>query len=109
MGHSGGEYFLLPAESDGVDPPAETMLDTPWSVAGRAVSLSLSLAMLVGVPGSVTDHRQPDACLAPPQKAARALGEASWILGQAGMPRREIRRGAEAGMTGWAGPGTKPW
>lgn len=77
------------------------MLDAPWAAGGRPVPLSLSTVECV--PGSVTDHREAAACLAPPKKAAKALSGASWVVGRAGLPGHEIRRaaGAKAASTGY--------
>lgn len=98
VGHIGGNDFLSLAEPDGLDPLAEAMLDTPWSADGLAVTLSS--ATVVCVPGSVADHRQAATCLAPLKKAAKALGGASWVLGRAGAPGHEVRRGAGAVAAG---------
>ncbi|MDT0467670.1 GGDEF domain-containing protein [Streptomyces gibsoniae] len=104
VGHIGGDDFLVLADPEGLDPLAESMLDAPWSAGGRAVTLSL--ATVLCPPGSVTDHRQAAACLAPLKQAAKALSGASWVLGRAGLPGHEIRRGssgarAEAGQPAW--------
>jgi predicted signal transduction protein with EAL and GGDEF domain len=99
VGHIGGDDFLFLAEPDGLGPPAEAMLDAPWSAGGHTVTLSL--ATVVCTPGSVTDHRQAAAYLAPLKKAAKALGGASWVLGRAGTPGHEIRRGAAAVAAGY--------
>ena len=45
-------------------------------------------------PGGVADHREAAASLAPLKKAAKALHGASWVLGRAGLPGHEIRRGS---------------
>lgn len=76
------------------------MLDVPWSADGRPVTLSL--ATVLCLPGSVPDHRQAAACLAPLKEAAKALGGASWVLGRAGAPGHEVRRGSSraAAQTG---------
>ncbi|MES5822109.1 GGDEF domain-containing protein [Streptomyces sp. RG80] len=94
VGHIGGDDFLVLADPDGLGPLAASVLDVPWSAGGRAVSLSL--ATVVCAPGSVTDHRQAAACLAPLKKAAKSIRGASWVLGRAGLPGHEIRRGAGA-------------
>ncbi|WP_328869936.1 GGDEF domain-containing protein [Streptomyces sp. NBC_00287] len=94
VGHIGGDDFLVLADPEGLDPLAATVLDTPWSAGGRPVTLSL--ATILCVPGSVTDHRQAAACLAPLKQAAKSLRGASWVLGRAGLPGHEIRRGAGA-------------
>ncbi|MFJ4835252.1 EAL domain-containing protein [Streptomyces sp. NPDC088747] len=94
VGHIGGDDFLVLADPDTLDPLAVSVLDTPWTVGGRTITLSL--ATVVCVPGSVSDHRQAAACLAPLKQAAKALSGASWVLGRAGLPGHEIRRGTGA-------------
>ncbi|MGY5010223.1 EAL domain-containing protein [Streptomyces sp. 900105755] len=93
VGHIGGDDFLVLADETGLDQVA-ALLDAPWSAGGRPVTLSL--ATVVCGPGSVADHRQAAACLAPLKKAAKALHGASWVLGRAGLPGHEIRRGSNA-------------
>ncbi|MEU3339748.1 GGDEF domain-containing protein [Streptomyces sp. NPDC006668] len=94
VGHIGGDDFLVLADPERLDPLAATVLDVPWSAGGRPVTLSL--ATVLCPPGSVADHRQAAAALAPLKKAAKALHGASWVLGQAGLPGHEIVRGTGA-------------
>ncbi|MFE7172104.1 EAL domain-containing protein [Streptomyces sp. NPDC057616] len=94
VGHIGGDDFLVLADPERLDPLAVSMLDAPWSAGGRPVTLSL--ATVVCPPGSVTDHRQAAACLAPLKKAAKSLHGASWVLGRADLAGHEIRLGGEA-------------
>ncbi|MHA5053559.1 EAL domain-containing protein [Streptomyces sp. SD15] len=94
VGHIGGDDFLVLADPDTLDPLAGSVLDTPWSAGGLTVTLSL--ATVLCAPGSVTDHRQAAACLAPLKQAAKALSGASWVLGRAGLPGHEVRRGSGA-------------
>lgn len=94
VGHIGGDDFLVLADPDGLDPVAASVLDAPWSAGGHPVSLSL--ATVVCTPGSVTDHRQAAAWLAPLKKAAKSIGGASWVLGRAGVNGHEVRRGTGA-------------
>jgi predicted signal transduction protein with EAL and GGDEF domain len=91
VGHIGGDDFLVLADPDTLDPLAASVLDTPWAAGGLAVTLSL--ATVLCAPGSVIDHRQAAASLAPLKQAAKALDGASWVLGRAGLPGHEIRRG----------------
>ncbi|MFB8775579.1 EAL domain-containing protein [Streptomyces broussonetiae] len=93
VGHIGGDDFLILAEPEGLDPLAVYVLDAPWQAGGRPVTVSL--ATVVCAPGSVTDHRQAAACLAPLKKAAKSLGGASWVLGRPGLPGYEVLRGTE--------------
>ncbi|MFF4557275.1 EAL domain-containing protein [Streptomyces sp. NPDC001422] len=97
VGHIGGDDFLVLTDPDGLDPLAASALDAPWTVGGRAVTLSL--ATVLCAPGSVSDHRQAAACLAPLKEAAKALSGASWVMGRAGRQGHEIRRGT--GATPW--------
>ncbi|MFF3380891.1 EAL domain-containing protein [Streptomyces sp. NPDC002680] len=92
VGHIGGDDFLVLADPEGLDPLASAVLDTPWYAGGHAVTLSL--ATVLCAPGSVADHRQAAACLAPLKQAAKSLYGASWVLGRAGLPGHEIRRGS---------------
>ncbi|MGI5453040.1 GGDEF domain-containing protein [Streptomyces sp. CA-249302] len=94
VGHIGGDDFLVLTDPEWLGPLAAAVLDAPWSAGGRAVTLSL--ATVLCPPGSVPDHRQAAACLAPLKKAAKALHGASWVMGQAGLPGHEILRGAQA-------------
>ncbi|MFE6285511.1 EAL domain-containing protein [Streptomyces sp. NPDC057877] len=98
VGHIGGDDFLVLADPEWLDPLAAYVLDTPWRAGGRTVTLSL--ATVVCPPGSVTDHREAAACLAPLKKAAKSLSGASWVLGRAGLPGHVIRRGAEQAPSG---------
>lgn len=93
VGHIGGDDFLVLADPEGLDPLASSVLDAPWSAGGLAITLSL--ATVLCEPGSVTDHRQAAACLAPLKKAAKSLSGASWVLGRAGLPGHEILRGVD--------------
>ncbi|MFF0190365.1 EAL domain-containing protein [Streptomyces sp. NPDC005244] len=94
VGHIGGDDFLVLTDPDRLDPLANSVLDTPWSAGGRVVTLSL--ATVLCVPGSVSDHRQAAACLAPLKEAAKALSGASWVVGRAGRPGHQVRRGTGA-------------
>lgn len=94
VGHIGGDDFLVLADEEGLGPLAAAVLSAPWSAGGRPVTLSL--ATVVCQPGSVADHRQAAACLAPLKKAAKELSGASWVLARAGLPGYEVRHGPAA-------------
>ncbi|MGW3155660.1 EAL domain-containing protein [Streptomyces sp. NPDC001089] len=94
VGHIGGDDFLVLADPDTLDPLVRSVLDAPWSAGGRPVTLSL--ATILCAPGSVSDHREAAACLAPLKQAAKSLSGASWVLGRPGLPGCEIRRGSGA-------------
>ncbi|MET8680224.1 GGDEF domain-containing protein [Streptomyces sp. NPDC004647] len=98
VGHIGGDDFLLLADPDALEPLASAALDAPWSVAG--IPVTMSLATVLCPPGSVADHHQAAACLAPLKKRAKALRGASWVLGRPGSLRHEVRRGTLARVPG---------
>ncbi|MFJ9249531.1 EAL domain-containing protein [Streptomyces sp. NPDC101776] len=91
VGHIGGDDFLVLTDPEGLEQLAAAVLNVPWAAGGRAVTLSL--ATVLCVPGSVTDHRQAAAFLAPLKKAAKSLRGTSWVLSQAGLGEYEILRG----------------
>ncbi|POX56039.1 diguanylate cyclase [Streptomyces sp. Ru71] len=93
VGHIGGDDFLVLSDPDGLGELASAVLDVPWAAGGLPVTLSL--ATVVCGPGSVHDHRQAAASLAPLKKAAKALRGASWVLARAGAPGHEVLRGSE--------------
>ncbi|MDT0613400.1 GGDEF domain-containing protein [Streptomyces lancefieldiae] len=93
VGHIGGDDFVVITDPEELDPLAASVLDASWSAGGRPVTLSL--ATVLCAPGSVPDHRQAAAGLAPLKKAAKALHGASWVLGRAGVPGHEVRRGSD--------------
>ncbi|MEU6217909.1 GGDEF domain-containing protein [Streptomyces sp. NPDC047022] len=102
VGHIGGDDFLVLTDAELLDPLAASMLDARWSAGGHAVTLSL--ATVLCAPGSVSDHRQAAAFLAPLKQAAKALKGASWVLGRAGLPGHEIRRGSSPARAQAGGP-----
>lgn len=109
VGHIGGDDFLVLADPDGLDPLAAAVLDVPWAAGGRPVTLSLATVLCAA--GSVADHRQAAASLAPLKQAAKALPGASWVIGRSGTPGHEVRRGVLSGaapVAGAAWTGTGP-
>ncbi|MEU3844355.1 GGDEF domain-containing protein [Streptomyces sp. NPDC028635] len=93
VGHIGGDDFLVLADPEGLGALVAAVLDAPWAAGGLPVTLSL--ATVVCAPGTVSDHREAAASLAPLKKAAKALRGASWVLGRAGLAGHEVLRGAE--------------
>ncbi|MFI5873428.1 EAL domain-containing protein [Streptomyces sp. NPDC051445] len=92
VGHIGGDDFLVLADPEALEPLAVSVLDAPWSAGGHPVTLSL--ATVLCRPGSVSDHRQAAAGLAPLKGAAKSMPGSSWVVGHAGLTGYEIRRGA---------------
>ncbi|KUJ65480.1 diguanylate cyclase [Streptomyces albus subsp. albus] len=95
IGHIGGDDFLVLTDPDGPEGPepiAAAVLDTRWSAGDMPVTMSL--ATVVCPAGSVTDHHQAAARLAPLKKTAKSLSGASWVLGRPDSADQELRRGA---------------
>ncbi|MFB0621000.1 GGDEF domain-containing protein [Streptomyces sp. AGS-58] len=102
VGHIGGDDFLVLADEEALRPLVAAVLDdASWSAGGLPVTLSL--ATVVCAAGSVRDHHQAAAQLAPLKKAAKSLNGASWVLGRAGFPGHEIRRGSPGAAAAQAG------
>ncbi|MGW2953086.1 EAL domain-containing protein [Streptomyces eurythermus] len=101
VGHIGGDDFLVLADEEALGPLVAAVLDASWTAGGRPVTLSL--ATVVCAPGSVGDHHQAAARLAPLKKAAKALHGGSWVLGRAGLPGHEVRRGVPGPAPAQAG------
>ncbi|MDI3406525.1 EAL domain-containing protein [Streptomyces sp. B-S-A6] len=91
VGHIGGDDFVVLAAPEALEPVAASVLDAAWSAGGREVTLSV--ATVNCPPGTVADHRQAAAWLAPLKQAAKALRGASWVVGRAGSEGHRIRRG----------------
>ncbi|WP_328542846.1 GGDEF domain-containing protein [Streptomyces sp. NBC_00371] len=104
VGHIGGDDFLVLADPDRLDPLASAVLDVPWAAGGRPVTLSLATVLCAA--GSVADHRQAAASLAPLKQAAKALPGASWVIGRSDTPGHEVRRGVRSGAVPASGA---PW
>ncbi|MGW2712906.1 EAL domain-containing protein [Streptomyces sp. NPDC001356] len=104
VGHIGGDDFLVLADEQALGPLVTAVLDVPWAAGGRPVTLSL--ATVVCGPGSVSDHHQAAAELAPLKQAAKALNGGSWVLGRAGLPGHEILRGGPGAAPSGAGYAT---
>jgi hypothetical protein len=110
VGHIGGDDFLVLADPDGLDPLACAVLDVNWAAGGRPVTMSLATVLCSA--GSVADHRQAAASLAPLKQAAKALPGASWVIGRSDSPGHEVRRGMRSGAApvsgaAWAGTGPR--
>ncbi|GDY32034.1 EAL domain-containing protein [Gandjariella thermophila] len=92
VGHVGGDDFLIAAGLEQLGPLASTLLDTPFTAAGREVTLSL--ATLVCSAGAVRDYRDVSARLAPLKRHAKALPGTSWVMGRLDTDRVDVLRGS---------------
>ncbi|MGW0736003.1 EAL domain-containing protein [Streptomyces sp. NPDC002851] len=98
VGHIGGDDFLLLADPEALAPVAAAVLDTAWAAGG--LDVTMSLATVDCPPGTVREYRQVAGWLAPLKQAAKALRGMSWVVGRAGVPGHEVRRGIVPAQAG---------
>jgi len=90
VGHIGGDDFLFATGLDHLMPLASRLIDTPWAVDGRPVSVSL--ATLVCSTGAVPSYRDVSRLLAPLKRHAKAIQGSSWVVGRPGTDRVDVMR-----------------
>lgn len=95
VSHIGGDDFVFVSALDHLMPLANRLIDTPWSVEGAPVSLSL--ATLVCATGSVSGYREVSRLLAPLKSRAKSVNGPSWVVGRAGAERIDVLRGGRSG------------
>lgn len=91
VGHVGGDDFLILAGLDETVPLSAHLLDKPYTAEGRHITLSL--ATLICVAGSVGSYREVSRLLAPVKEHAKSLAGSSWVMGRPGSERRDVLRG----------------
>jgi diguanylate cyclase (GGDEF)-like protein len=90
VGHVGGDDFLFVAGLDDVMPMGTRLMDGKWTAEGEAVTVSL--AMLVCVSGSVSGYHEVSQLLAPLKHRAKSIGGSSWVVGRPGTAHVDILR-----------------
>lgn len=109
--HIGGDNFIVICAAN--DGPHDTgngpgyeaaatqlgaaILDEPWEVDGHPVTLSL--ACLTCLPGTITGHRDTSRLLAQLRRHAKEIPTTSWVTGYAGSDQVEVIRGELGGST----------
>lgn len=91
VSHVGGDDFLIAADMDEIGTLAPALLDSPWTVEGMTVSLTL--AGLTCAPGTVSSYQQVSRELARLKQRAKSIAGSSWILGRPGVERIDVLRG----------------
>ncbi|MDQ4102271.1 MAG: GGDEF domain-containing protein [Actinomycetota bacterium] len=94
VAHIGGDDFVVISDPDDVVPLGSAVLDEPWEVDGREVTLSL--ASLICAPGTVAGHQEVSRMLATLHRHAKAMPTTSWVSGCPSSDRIEVLRGDKA-------------
>ncbi|MGH3808129.1 MAG: EAL domain-containing protein [Pseudonocardiaceae bacterium] len=92
VAHLGEDDFIMISDPDDVVPFASAVLDMPWEVDNHTVTLSL--ASLICVPGTVTGHRDVSRMLAQLHRHAKSIPTTSWVSGRPGSDQVDVLRGA---------------
>ncbi len=90
VGHVGGDDFLFVAGLDDVMQLGTRLMDGKWSAEGEAVTVSL--AMLVCVSGSVSGYHEVSQLLAPLKHRAKSIDGSSWVVGRPGTAHVDVLR-----------------
>lgn len=90
VGHVGGDDFLFVAGLDDVMRLGTRLMDGRWTAEGQAVSVSL--AMLVCVSGSVSGYHEVSQLLAPLKHHAKSIDGSSWVVGRPGTAHVDVLR-----------------
>jgi diguanylate cyclase (GGDEF)-like protein len=90
VGHVGGDDFLFIAGLDDVMQLGTRLMDGKWTAESEAVSVSL--AMLVCVSGSVSGYHEVSQLLAPLKHRAKSIDGSSWVVGRPGTAHVDVLR-----------------
>ncbi len=90
VGHVGGDDFLFVAGLDDVMRLGTRLMDGRWTAEGEAVTVSL--AMLVCVSGSVSGYHEVSQLLAPLKHQAKSISGSSWVVGRPGTTHIDVLR-----------------
>lgn len=94
VGHVGGDDFLFVAGLDDVMPLGTRLMDGKWTAEGDTVTVSL--AMLVCVSGSVSGYHEVSQLLAPLKHRAKSIPGSSWVVGRPGTNHYDVLRHGNA-------------
>ena len=94
VGHVGGDDFLFVAGLDDVMPLGTRLMDGKWTAEGGTVTVSL--AMLVCVSGSVSGYHEVSQLLAPLKHRAKSIPGSSWVVGRPGTNHYDVLRHGNA-------------
>jgi EAL domain-containing protein (putative c-di-GMP-specific phosphodiesterase class I)/GGDEF domain-containing protein len=94
VAHIGGHDFVVICDPEDVVPIGSAVIEEPWEVNGREVTLSL--ASLICPPGTVAGHRNVSKMLAQLHRHAKSITTTSWVSGRAGSEGMDVMFGQPA-------------
>lgn len=90
VSHVGGDDFVFVAGLDDVMPLGSRLIDAKWQIEGESVTVSL--ATLVCMAGSVRGYPDVSRLLAPLKRHAKSIEGPSWVVGRPGTDRIDVLR-----------------
>jgi diguanylate cyclase (GGDEF)-like protein len=94
VAHIGGHDFVVICDPEDVMPVGSAVLEEPWEVNGREVTLSM--ASLICPPGTVAGYRDVSQMLARLHRRAKSITATSWVSGRAGSEQVDVIFGQSA-------------
>lgn len=94
VSHVGGDDFLIASDTHEIATLAPALLDTPWRA--QHLKVSVSMAGLVCLPGTVASYEEVSQLLAPLKHKAKNVPGSTWVLGRPGIERVDVLRGRSA-------------
>lgn len=91
VSHVGGDDFLIASDTHEIATLVPALLDTPWQVEDATVSVSM--AGLVCLPGTVASYDEVSRLLAPLKHRAKNVAGSTLVLGRPGVERVDVLRG----------------
>lgn len=91
VSHVGGDDFLIASDTHEIATLAPALLDAPWQAGDMTVSVSM--AGLVCLPGTVASYEEVSQLLAPLKHRAKNVSGSTWVLGRPGIERVDVLRG----------------
>jgi hypothetical protein len=105
VAHLGEDDFVMVSGPDDVVPFGSAVLDAPWKAGNREVTLSL--ASLICVPGTVAGHRDVSQMLARLHRHAKSMPTTSWVSGRTGSDQVNVLCGDRPAALPPPGPAVK--
>ncbi len=90
VAHLGGDDFVVICDLDDVVPFGSAVLEGPWRSGG--LDVTLSLASLICLPGTIAGHRDVSRTLAELRRRAKSMPGTSWVFGRLGSNRVDVVR-----------------
>ena len=91
LAHIGGDDFVAISDPDDLLSLGSAVVDEPWEVDGHEVTLSL--ASLICLPGTVAGYREVSRMLVRLRRSAKSMPTTSWVSGRPSTEQVEVIRG----------------